>query len=229
MSDREKLLAKIRALTAKTVSAGCTEAEAIAAAEKAAELMREHAVSEVLLEMDKSSIGVKFNIRSAKGKLCGSVGHVTNCAVIHTTRGRDKIVYYIGLAPGPEIACYLHDVVHRAVDTCVKEFRAGKFYKARRSEKTKRKAVQDFTDGMVRGLSFRLFQMFRETISKEHHARADLALADMFPETRSVKHKESKTRFAEANHAGDRAADRVNLSRGVRREDVAGLIGKAGV
>jgi len=229
MTHREKLIAKIRALTAKTVSAGCTEAEALAAAEKAAELMREHAVSEVLLDMGKSSIGVKFNIRSPKGKLCAAVAHVTNCAVIYSKNGREKTVCYVGYAPGPEIACYLHDVVQRAVETAVKDFRAGAFYRGRRSDKTKRKAVGDFTDGMVNGLCYRLIRMFRETISAERRAKADQAAADMFPEARSVKQREVKTRFHEAASAGDRAADRVNLARGVREGQVAGLIGKAGL
>ncbi len=228
MADRDKLIAKIRALTAKTVSAGCTEAEALAAAEKAADLMREHAVSEVLLDMGKSSIGVKFNIRSPKGKLCAAVAHVTNCVVIHSKDGREQTVYYVGYAPGPEIACYLHDVVQRAVETAVKEFRAGRFYRARRSDKTKRKAVADFTDGMVSGLCYRLIRMFRETISAERRAKADQAAAEMFPAARSVKQKEGKTRFREAASAGDRAADRVNLARGVREGQVAGLLGKAG-
>lgn len=229
MSDREKILAKIRALTAKTVGAGCTEAEALAAAEKAAELMREHAVSELLLEMGKSSIGVKFNIRSTKSKLCAAVARVTNCSVLHLTQGREKTVYYIGYAPGPEIACYLHDVVQRAVQTSAKEFRAGSFYRARRSEKTRRKAVEDFTDGMVNGLCYRLLSLFRDTMSTARLADADRAAAEMFPNTRLVKRKEAKTRFCEASSAGDRAADRVNLARGVGRDQVAGLLGKAGV
>ena len=52
---REKLLKRIQALLAKTSARGCTEGEAIAAAEKAAELMREHGLSESDLVMDRQS------------------------------------------------------------------------------------------------------------------------------------------------------------------------------
>lgn len=226
MSDREKILAKIKALTSKTVAAGCTEEEALAAAEKAAALMRDHAISEVLLDMDKSSIGVKFNIRSAKAKLCSGVAHVTNCAVIHVNDVKQKSVYYVGFAPGPQIACYLHDVTHRAIETAVKDFRAGSFYKARRSDKTKRKSVEDFTIAMVDRLIYRLLQMFRETISKTHREKAQDALDELFPSATTVRRKEVKQRFEQASDAGRRAGDNVNLSRGVDTSSVSGLIGR---
>ncbi|SCM75420.1 conserved hypothetical protein [uncultured Pleomorphomonas sp.] len=52
MTDREKLKAKIRALREMTSTRGCTEDEAMAAAAKAAELMREYGVSDVELETE---------------------------------------------------------------------------------------------------------------------------------------------------------------------------------
>lgn len=228
MADREKLIAKIRALTAKTVSAGCTEAEALAAAEKAAALMREHQISDAIVEMDQGSMGVKFNTKSPKAPLCSVIAYCTNCSSIHMRNGSVRTVVYVGYAPGPQIACYLHDVVHRAVDTATKEFRQGSFYRARRSDKTRRKAVEDFHAGMVRSLSRRLLDMFDETISEERRNKAKAALNDLFPDTKTVSHKDRKVRFDEAGWQGHRAADRVNLAHGVDRSAVAGFIGKAG-
>jgi hypothetical protein len=227
MVDREKLLSKIKALTAKTVAAGCTEEEALAAAEKAAALMRDHAISEVLLEMDKSSIGVKFNVKSAKARLCSGVAYVTNCAIVHSRDGRQKTVYYVGFAPGPEIACYLHDVTHRAIETATKEFRASQFYRARRTEKTKRKAVEDFTVSMVDRLIFRLDRMFQETISQSRREKANEALDELFPSATTVRRKPTKQRFEQAGDAGRRAGDRVNLARGVDTSAVSALIGRS--
>lgn len=43
--SRAKILIKLRALLAKTVSNGCTEAEALAAAEKASAIMEEYDLS----------------------------------------------------------------------------------------------------------------------------------------------------------------------------------------
>lgn len=228
MSDREKLLAKIRALTAKTVSAGCTEAEALAAAEKAAALMREHQISDAIVEMDQGSIGVKFNTKSPKAPLCSIVAYCTNCRSIHTRNGSVRTVVYVGYAPGPQIACYLHDVVHRAVDTATRDFRQGSFYRARRSEKTRRKAVEDFHVGMVQRLSRRLLDMFADTICEDRRNKAKAALNELFPESKTVSHKARKTRFEEAGWQGSRAADRVNLAHGVDRSGVSGLIGKVG-
>jgi hypothetical protein len=45
MADRASILNKLRALRSKTVDNGCTEAEAIAAAEKVEALLREYAIS----------------------------------------------------------------------------------------------------------------------------------------------------------------------------------------
>lgn len=227
MSDREKLIAKIRALTAKTVAAGCTEAEAMAAAEKVAALMRDHSVSETVIDMEKASIGIKFDIRSAKGRVCSVVAYVTNSASIHLRTGREKTVVYVGAAPGPQIACYLHDVLHRAIEGAVRDFRKGTFYKARRSDKTRRKAVEDFLDGMVGSLARRLIAMFRDTMSNAKRDKASAALDEMFPDTSTITRKQTKTRYMDASFAGGMAADNVNLRHGVER-GVSGLLGKAG-
>lgn len=226
MADREKLLAKIRALTAKTVSAGCTEAEALAAAERAAALMRDHAISEVLLEIDKSSIGVKFNAKSAKARLCSGIAYVTNCAIVHVEERKAKSVVYVGFAPGPQIACYLHDVTHRAMKTASKDFRAGSFYRARRTDKTKRKAVEDFTVAMIDRLIIRLGDMFRDTISMNRRGRAQEALDELFPSATAIRRKAPKERFEQASNAGRRAGDRVHLAHGVDASHISGMIGK---
>lgn len=230
MTDREKLLAKIRALTAKTVAAGCTEAEAMAAAEKVAELMREHAIPDDLVEMENASMGVRFNARHVKTKLCSAIGVSTNCAIMHSRDGRDRTntIVYVGPAPGPQIACYLHDVLHRAVGDAVKEFRKGNFYRARRSDKTRRKAVDDFAFSMITALCSRLVKLFRETISTERYRAASRACDALFPDAITVKRRENKTRFVAAEFAGFVAADRVNIHHGVERGAIAGLIGKAG-
>ncbi|SIQ24352.1 Protein of unknown function [Rhizobium sp. RU35A] len=223
MKDREKILAKIRALTAKTITSGCTEAEAIAAAEKAAALMREYGISESIVEIDQGSVGVKFNMRSPKAVVCAAIAYSINGICVHTYRGSQKSVVYVGQAPGPQIACYLHDVLHRAVETALKEFRGGPFYKARRSTKTRRKAVDDFVHGMAMRLARRVIDMFAETRSDEQRRRADAAAAELFNAV-GVKQRERKTRFVEAEHLGDRAGRRVTIARGVSEAPVSGLI-----
>jgi hypothetical protein len=55
-SARKALLAKIKALLAKTVENGCTEAEAIAALEKASALMAEHEVTNADLDFGDEQV-----------------------------------------------------------------------------------------------------------------------------------------------------------------------------
>jgi Protein of unknown function (DUF2786) len=52
-TEREGLLDKIRALLAKTVAAGCTESEALAALSKGRALMDAHCVTEAELKLTK--------------------------------------------------------------------------------------------------------------------------------------------------------------------------------
>ena len=60
MTDLSRLRAKLAALRAKTVENGCTEAEALAAVEKAAELMDEgrHMNSNAILHVAKKQLGL---------------------------------------------------------------------------------------------------------------------------------------------------------------------------
>ncbi len=62
-----------------------------------------------------------------------------------------------------------------------------------------------FTDGMVRTLVNRLITMFRETSCEEKRAKARAARDEMFPQSKSVKPKESKVRFGEASFDGYQA------------------------
>ena len=76
MGDRDAILARIRALLAKTVANGCTEAEAVAAAELAAKLLAKHNLTldeaelEWVAEPDSQSLDDDFlNEFSEAGEL----------------------------------------------------------------------------------------------------------------------------------------------------------------
>lgn len=80
---RKSLLAKVKALLAKTVENGCTEAEALAALEKASAMMREHEISNV--DLDFGDEGVTHSARAVddrdriRNNLCYAVGYFTHC------------------------------------------------------------------------------------------------------------------------------------------------------
>lgn len=214
MSDREKLKAKIRALKEMTSARGCTEDEAMAAAAKAAELMREYGVSDVELETERAKAKSKTHGTSVRDKLVPVIQHVTNTVAVF---GNNEVEFF-GLAPGPEIASYIWTVCNRALDRAIKIFKTGRLYKARRSDRTRREAVADFTDGMVTRLSRRLFELFGDTHSDQAVAKAKQAMAIAYPRTRSVSPAQAKGSFWDAHAEGWSAAGDVTLGHGVKSD-----------
>ena len=177
-ANRSALLDKISALLAKTEHNGCTEAEALAAAELAQKLMAKYGLSLTELtaisapaeacEVDAAPIG--------KAR-CHEVVHLTNAiafytdtqtwyqhhGVIHVSKEvrrlhahRGVIAVYFGLATDVQVAIYLTNTLRIALDT---EWQA--YWKANgnRSETSPRTARNNFMRGMTRRLSERLREM----------------------------------------------------------------------
>lgn len=217
MADRSKIAAKIAALRAKTLGAGCTEAEALAAAELAARLMAEHGLSDTDVEMASASADEKTKRATWRTTVASTVAHVTNTAAIF--RSDVASVEFIGRDPGPEVAAYLYVVVVNAVERASREFKTTREYTRRRTTKTRRAALFDFANGMVTRLQHRLLRMFRPTISKEAGNEAHRALDLRYPNTRTRVSPDRKTRFDGAADAGYRAGGDVTLAHGVGGAD----------
>lgn len=215
MAD-QKTRDRIRRLKELTAARGCTEAEALAAAEKAAALMRQHGLSDQDLVIEAQVSKAKSGARSERSRLWPEIALCTNTdhVVIRRSNG-DIDVEFIGRAPGPEIAVYLRSVCERAIDREIATFKAGKFYRRRRSLATKRAAVGDFTIAMTLRLSLRLVELFRDTIDPEAAHEARQALEARHPNLRAIERPERDERFWEAGMAGSRAGNKVPLARGV--------------
>lgn len=221
MSDRVK--ARIAALMKMTRASGCTEAEALAAAEKAAALMREYGLSEADITIGQASVSHRSKGRGARDDLWSVVAHCTNtvCTFVHAPGERGAEVVFVGRDPGPEIATYLVAVLNRAIDKSIADFRAGTFYRRRRSTVTRRAAVQDFTTGMVLRLSRRLIEIFADTIDGAAKVEAVIARDHRFTDARDLNTPSRETRFDDALWSGWDAANRVNLAHGVGDRDAA--------
>lgn len=80
---RKKLLARLKALLAKTEENGCTEGEAMAALEKAAELMAAHNISHADLAASEEEIRIGTKTESDHERirvyLCSAVGRFCDC------------------------------------------------------------------------------------------------------------------------------------------------------
>ncbi|MCZ7469030.1 DUF2786 domain-containing protein [Agrobacterium sp. O3.4] len=208
---------RIKALRERTTARGCTEAEAMEAAAKAAQLMRDHGLNASDLVMTEASIGTRTPVASPKALLWNTIATCANCRALVSERrmatGRD--ITFFGREPGPQIAAYLFEVCENAIKHELSKFRAGDFYQRRRSAKTKRKAVDDFTLGLVQRLAVRLRALFAQSKSGAALLEAEAYLDRRHPHTGTVKQKAHKPRFDEAEHAGWQAGERVNLSHGV--------------
>ncbi|SDA13132.1 Protein of unknown function [Methylobacterium sp. UNC378MF] len=222
----DRLKAKISALRAKTTGAGCTEAEAMAAAEVAARLMREHGLSEDELVMTESTAAEASSRPNWRWDLVNTIAAVTNTAAIWQW---NRQFLFIGRSPGPEVAAYLRDLCVRSVEAEVKRFQAGEFYRRRRNLRTRRAATTDFTDAMVLRLRQRLTALFRESRDPTALAAAQRVLDARFPDTRECGRSARDPRFQDAAWAGHRAGDRARLDRGVTNAGTApaGLIERA--
>lgn len=218
MSANQKIRDRVRRLREMTVARGCTEAEALAAAEKAAQLMGDHSLTDSDIIMDvQSSTGGRG--RSVRAKLWPVIAFCTNSAHIIRTRDGASEVEFLGRAPGPEIAVYLREVCEGAIDRAVREFKTGTFYRRRRGLTSKRAAVADFTDGMINRLRLRLIELFASVRDPASRTDAEQALDLRYPDAVFVKHKEAPLRHNEARAAGWRAGDKVTLAHGVNGTD----------
>lgn len=225
--NRETIRKRINALRDRTTARGYTEAEAMEAAAKVAELMREYGLSDNDLEMTQEAAGVKTSTRSARALLWPTIANCTNSAAIITSVGKDHKVIFVGCEPWPEIGVYLMDVCNNAIDHEVSKFKKDDFYKRRRSVATKRQAVADFTSGLVRRLRVRLHSLFTETMSDDAALKSQIERNRRFPDTSSITLKSHKIRYDDAAGAGWRAGANVKLSHGVNGSQSTKMIGGA--
>lgn len=212
MTNRASLIEKINRLRELTTDRGCTEAEASAAAAKAAELMREARLSEDDLELLEKAAKTGIKGRSKAAPLFGIIGYVTNCVAVEELNGD---VLFVGRDPGPELAGYLLNVCETAVRVETDRFKNGHFYQTRRKTVTRRKAIADFQTALVKHLSVRLHDVFKDTLSKSDRDAAERAVAErmnVIVRNRS-KHK---TRFNAAATQGHLAGHNVGLHHGVK-------------
>lgn len=225
--SRETIRKRINALKTRTTARGCTEAEAMEAAAKVAELMREHGLSDDELEMTQEAAGVKTSTRSARALLWPTIANCTNSAAMITSAEKGYQVIFVGREPWPEIAVYLMEICNNAIDHEISKFKKDEFYRRRRSVATKRQAVADFTSGLVLRLRHRLHSLFADNQSDNATQKAKEERDRRFPNTSSITLKSHKARYDDATGAGWRAGANVKLSHGVNGSQPLKMIGGA--
>ena len=158
-SDQEldKLLQRIRALRAKTIEQGCTEQEALAAAEKVAELLDRHGLTVSELDMRRQAcegagITTDRKRRAPIDDCVPAIGHFFDCRHWGETAPDGTLHYvFFGLPADVQAALYLYDLVVMAFATETALFQVGDFYRTAHSTQ-RRSATTSFQVGLANGI-----------------------------------------------------------------------------
>lgn len=216
LSDAQRRLReRIRRLRELTADRGCTEAEAMSAATKAAQLMRDHGLSDADIVMDEQASAARQKGGGQKARLWPIIAHCTNTSSIVVTRWSGTEVSFIGREPGPEIAVYLREICERAIDRELARFKLTKLYRRQRKVSSRRQTAAAFVAGMVARLSDRLLEVFGPTISPEVRHEAEHALAERYAGSVTLEKPKAPLGRWGAAAAGFIAAENVTLAHGV--------------
>jgi hypothetical protein len=244
--ELSRVKARIKALTEKTVANGCTEAEALSAAEMVGRLLERYALSMDEIEVRSARcVQVEVQLGSRRrGPIDGAVPAIArfcDCKVWLAPAARADAggsqgnqtppgIRYIffGFETDTALAAYLFAVIGRAVTT---ETTAFKHLNPRLKAVKLRRASSSFQHGLVARVAARLDTMHKEreaTVRAQRVTGTALIVVkhtvveDAFRETkvRLVSMSSLGPRVSEkAYQAGWIAGDRVNLSRPVRGDE----------
>jgi len=234
---RKSILDKIRALLAKTVENGATEGEALAAAEKAAAMMKDHDLS--MDEVDVKESGLKSEnidldrdmatylaiVANAIGRFCETrfwtdyLGRSANCGT------------FFGLPHDVEISLYLYEVCQAAMAREVKAYEPVIALHRMTVRNAKRRS---FLGGMADRLAERLDEMAAArkqgtgtSLVPLKNALIDQALAD-----NKMKFKSGRFRFGDLHLKdlihGRKAGDKVSLNPAICEDEEPAAIEATG-
>ncbi len=156
-TDLDRLMQRIRALREKTVEQGCTEQEAMAAAEKVAELLDRYGLNLSELDLRKQrceGIGVETG-RKRRGPIDDCIGTVAaffECKVWAEIDFDGAIRYiFFGMPGDVQASAYLYDLIVQAFASETLAFQRGEIYRALDSG-PRRSATTSFHAGLAHGI-----------------------------------------------------------------------------
>lgn len=240
---RRRLRETLAALRARTTDRGCTEAEALAAAEKASELLSKHGLDAAALEFEECRM--EIGRRTVVDALWPQVAIFCHCKAWYSGCGRSWDLVYFGRWSDVAVAEYLHALLERHVKAATREWQKGEEYRRRRSPKTKREATKAFQQGLVSGLKSKLWdQQWHRTPKVEGTNHQALVLSPLkavedalcrkgvqFASKPLAPVKGAGKRYDNENWSGQAAARNIDINAAVnggRRPGVAGLLGTGG-
>lgn len=232
MTEREKIAARIRALRAKTVDNGCTEGEAIAAAEKVAEILAQYNMTADEAELRASPFEHHTEehtdpVGERLWKVADGIAHLTGARYWVSRPGVHPIeIHFFGFAHEVDVAKYLMEICARAM----------------RQEQTRllcdcsllvataqRRRVLPFLDGMADRLRTRIRALKPPTPVGKGLVLVRTALIDAAMKEGGHEIQDQRARGSrdcESTYIdGVRAANRVPLNKGLNSDGrVQGLL-----
>jgi hypothetical protein len=225
------LIQRIQALRAKTVEQGCTEQEALAAAEKVAEFLDRYGLSLSELDLRQQAcegVGVETD-RRRTGPIDDCVPAVAaffDCRVWgeKTETGLLRYVFF-GLPADVEAAHYLYDLIEVTFVTETERFKRENLY-AELHTTERRSGTNSFQIGLAHGVVRKLDAMRREReVGMIRSSGRDLVpikasvvdeeLARLGIRFHTRERNSGRTVLSDAYHAGHEAGQRFEVRRGI--------------
>jgi hypothetical protein len=232
-NELSRVKARIRALAERTVSNGCTEAEAMAAADMVGRLLERYALSMEEIDLREARcVQVEVPLPGRQRRpIDGCVPAIARFCDCKVWLARDpgpnpprpRYVFF-GFETDTALAAYLYQMIDRAMEVELELFRAKRTGRLRGVGL--RQATTGFQQGMAARLAVRLEAMHTEReagVAAQRSAGTALMLVkhrvveDAFRETgtRLVSGGQRSLRQGDAFRQGEVAGEKVNLNRPV--------------
>jgi Protein of unknown function (DUF2786) len=239
-SELDRIKLKIKALAAKTVEAGATEEEALAAMNVVGRLLTQYNLSMNELDVrDASYRTIHMKIGRQKrhpiDHAIPSIAALTGTKTWFHKRwgtGADSTYAFFGQEQDLDMVEYLFNVIMSAMESEVKAFKRTAEYRAVSWAGGKASAAISFQRGMASRLSGRLHQMKKEQDDALKTRSTSTALVvlksqlveEQFKKDVKIKLRSARTSYRVGNYgafaAGHEAGDKVNLSRPLNHGNV---------
>jgi len=222
MSRRDSLIAKVRAIMAKTIENGCSEAESIAAMQMAEDMMNKYEITEddLKLEGETAIIDILHVVRDPHKiawKLCYCVGLFTETK----SYGRHSRIKYAGLKTDTDFAIWLTETLTRFVQAELKTYMWANSYQ-KLDPTRKRIVINGFVSGCCGRINTRIMEMMnsRQTVTNSNAlVLAKNALINDAIKDENIKTAYNRGRtmkmFAGSYRSGFESGDKASFGRPV--------------
>ena len=223
------IMRRIASLTEKTTENGCTEAEALGAAEKVASMLAEHGLSLSDIEIKERKDCEEGVIDTGRKRSHPIVFAMTEIAAfcdvkVWRSRQRGRATHYVFFGFPEDVAAAkgMYNMLLNAMDCAVLEYKRERFHFG---EPTGRSQSSSFLKGMASRLGERLDEMKaeqdrdnRETTGRDLVVVKGAVVEDAYKKLNmKMSNRVSQSTYGDgaAFAAGGKAGDRVGFNKGV--------------